>query len=188
MLSTVAQLHSLYPISTAVFSCHYTCPFYSFATLSNRFLSTLPLLSLVHPHPLLPCHDLPIYCQLIYRLIHRQNILPLNHPHYLLAFRCCCCCCSNSGHRNPAIVFTALVHLSSASQREALPVKRNKALATALTIRNYQPYRKCSENLTLWCRIDSPSAYTFPYEIGMFLWKATFQLLILLSSTFTQDS
>ena len=60
MLSTVAQLHSLSPISTVVFSC----PFYSFATLSNRFLSTISRLSLVHP--LLPSHILssqtPPYC------------------------------------------------------------------------------------------------------------------------------
>jgi hypothetical protein len=41
-------------------------------------------------------------------------------------------------------------------------------------------------NLTLWCRIYSPSIYTFPYEIGMFLWKTTFRPLILLSSTFAR--
>ena len=57
MLSTVAQLHSLSPISTAVFSS--PCPFYSFATLSNRFLSTFPRLSLVHP--LLSSHILSTF-------------------------------------------------------------------------------------------------------------------------------
>jgi hypothetical protein len=69
-------------------------------------------------------------------LAHRISfclLVPSSYP-YLTPFpsRCRSPPRSNSGHRNPAILFTALVHLSSATSKRSPSVNCNKALQPLL--------------------------------------------------------
>jgi hypothetical protein len=55
---------------------------------------------------------------------------------------------------------------------------------TALTLKNYPPYRKCSAGLTLWFRPVNLAGSAVPFGKEFFLWKRPFDHFILLDSTF----
>lgn len=55
---------------------------------------------------------------------------------------------------------------------------------TALTLKNYPPYRKCSAGLTLWVRPVNLVDSAVHSERNFFLWKRPFDHFILLDSTF----
>ena len=103
-----------------------------------------------------------------------------------------------SAYQPTEIILDALDSIMSRSRRLPLPLQTLRNIFataplftsqvtlpyTALTLKNYPPYRKCSAGLTLWFWPVNLADSAVPFGKENFLWKRPFDHLILLDSTF----
>ena len=108
---------------------------------------------------------------------------------------------SKTAYRPTEIILHTLLFIMSRSRRLPLPLPTLRNIFataslftshltppyTALTLKNYPPYRKCSAGLTLWFWPVNSAGSAVLFEKEFFMWRRPFHHFILLESTFAHD-